>query len=130
MLFTKKNHLIGIDIGSRTIKVAETIQKNEGRTLRNFGMADLPQGAIVEGRVKEAETVADTIKSLTQRLKIKEDNVATSIAGYSVIIKKIVVGNMSDEELHENIQYEAEQYIPFDVQDVNIDFQILGAHEI
>ena len=129
MLFTKKNHLIGVDIGSRTVKVGEALQKEEGWVLRNFGMTDLPQGAIVEGRIKEPETVAEAIKGLTQKLKIKETNVATSISGYSVIIKKIVVGNMSDEELHENIQYEAEQYIPFDVQDVNIDFQILGTHE-
>lgn len=129
MLFNKKNHLIGLDIGSRTVKVGEAMEKNEGWLLRSFGMANLPQGAIVEGRIKDPQTVADAIKGLTRELKIKESNVATSISGYSVIIKKIVVGNMTDEELHENIQYEAEQYIPFDVQDVHIDFQILGSHE-
>ncbi len=129
MLFTKKNHLIGVDIGSRTIKLGEVLEKKEGWLLKSFGMSDLPQGAIVEGRIKEPETVANTIKELVQRLKIKEQNVAISISGYSVIIKKIVVAKTSDEELSENIQYEAEQYIPFDVEDVNIDFQILGDHE-
>jgi len=129
MLFAKKDHLVGLDIGSRTIKLGEVVEKGEQRILRKFGMANLPRGAIVEGRIKEPEVVADTIKSLARNLNVKEQNVATSISGYSVIIKKIVVAKMVEEELHDNIQYEAEQYIPFDVQDVNIDFYILGDHE-
>jgi type IV pilus assembly protein PilM len=129
MLFAKKDHLVGLDIGSRTIKLGELLDRKGTRALRKFGMVNLPQGAIVEGRIKEPEVVADTIKDLVRGLKVKEQNVATSISGYSVIIKKIVVAKMSDEELIDNIQYEAEQYIPFDVQDVNIDFQILGDHE-
>jgi len=129
MLFRKKDHLIGLDIGSRTIKLGEVLDKKEHRVLRKFGMANLPENAIKEGHIKEPGIVADIIKGLVRDLKIKEQNVATSISGYSVIIKKIVVGKMSEEELHENIQYEAEQYIPFDVQDVNLDFHILGEHE-
>jgi type IV pilus assembly protein PilM len=129
MLFAKKDDLIGLDIGSRTIKLGEVTEKKGQRILKRFGMANLPQNAIVEGRIKEPEIVADTIKGLVADLKTREQNVAISISGYSVIIKKIVVNKMTDEELHENIQYEAEQYIPFDVQDVNIDFHILGDHE-
>lgn len=129
MLFGKKDDLVGLDIGSRTVKLGEVVGKKGQRILKRFGMADLPQNAIVEGRIKEPQVVADTIKRLVADLKTKEQNVAISISGYSVIIKKIVVNKMTDEELHENIQYEAEQYIPFDVQDVNIDFHILGDHE-
>lgn len=129
MLFGKKDNLMGLDIGSRTIKIAEIIEKKGQKTLKCFGMADLPQDAIVEGRIKEPKVVADTIRGLVSSVDAREQNVATSIAGYSVIIKKIVVNKMSEEELHENIQYEAEQYIPFDVEDVNIDFHILGDHE-
>ena len=126
MLFGKKDHLIGLDIGSRTIKLGEVHEKKDQRVLKKFGMANLPETAIVEGRIKEPDVVADTIKKLAADLKIKEPNVATSISGYSVIIKKIVVGKMTDEELHENIQFEAEQYIPYDIDDMNIDFQIIG----
>jgi len=129
MLFGKKDNLIGLDIGSRTVKLGEVVEKKGQRILRRFGMANLPQNAIVEGRIKEPEVVADIIKGLVADTKTKEQNVAISISGYSVIIKKIVVNKMTDEELHDNIQYEAEQYIPFDVQDVNIDFHILGDHE-
>lgn len=129
MIFAKKVHLIGLDVGSRTIKLGEVAEKKGYRILKKFGMANLPQGAIVEGRIMEPEVVADKIKGLVRDLAIREHNVAISIAGYSVIIKKIVVAKMSDEELQDSIQYEAEQYIPFDVEDVNIDFQILGDHE-
>jgi len=129
MFFDKKDDLIGLDIGSRTIKLGEVVQTKKDRILQKFGMADLPRGAIVEGRIKEPAAVADTIKALVKDLKVKEQNVATSVAGYSVIIKTITVGKVSEEELHDSIQYEAEQYIPFDVEDVNIDFHVIGDHE-
>ena len=129
MIFEKKETLIGLDIGSRTIKLAEVLQTKKDRILQRFGMADLPRDAIVEGRIKEPTIVSDTIKGLINDLKVKERNVATSVAGYSVIIKRITVGKVTEEELHDNIQFEAEQYIPFDVQDVNIDFHIIGEHE-
>ena len=130
MVFAKKDHLIGLDIGSRTIKLGEVQQTKKGRTLEKFGMADLPQNAILEGRIKEPALVADAIKALVTDLKVSEQNVATSVAGYSVIIKRITVGKMTDEELHDNIQYEAEQYIPFDLDDVNIDFHIIGESDL
>jgi type IV pilus assembly protein PilM len=130
MVFAKKDHLIGLDIGSRTIKLAEVQQTKRGRTLEKFGMVDLPQNAILEGRIKEPAVVADAIKGLVTDLKVSVQNVATSVAGYSVIIKRITVGKMTDEELHENIQYEAEQYIPFDLEDVNIDFHIIGESDL
>jgi type IV pilus assembly protein PilM len=129
MALKKKDHLIGLDIGSRTIKVGEVLEKKGQRTLIKLAVANLPLGAIVEGRIRQPEVVADTIKALVRKEKIRTDNVATSISGYSVIIEKIVVGAMSDEDLNDRIQYEAEQYIPFDVEDVNIDFEILGDHE-
>jgi len=129
MVFASKDHLIGLDIGSRTIKLGEVVQKKGRRILKKFGMANLPQGAIVEGRIKEPEVVTEAIKGLVSNLKVGEKSVATSIAGYSVIIKKIVMRKMSDEELQGIIQSAAEQYVPFDIKEVNIDFHILGDHE-
>lgn len=129
MIFAKKEDLIGLDVGSRTIKLGQIVQTKKDRVLQRFGMTDLPKDAIVEGRIKEPTVVADTIKGLVSDLKVKEQNVATSVAGYSVIIKRITVGKMTEEELQEGIQFEAEQYIPFDVQDVNIDFHIIGENE-
>jgi type IV pilus assembly protein PilM len=129
MILGKKDHLVGLDIGSRSIKLGEVVHGKKGPVLQKFGMVDVPQGAILEGRIKDPTLVADTIKGLVKELNISEQNVATSVAGYSVIIKRITVGKMTEEELEDSIQYEAEQYIPFDVQDVHIDFHIIGEHE-
>ncbi len=128
MWFTKKDHLVGLDIGSRTIKVAEikNLKKDEKPWLKKFGTIDIPHGAIEEGSVKRPEEVADAIKQLFKAYNIRESNVAVSVGGYSLIVKKINVQSMTEDQLQETIQFEAEQYIPFDIKDVNLDFQILG----
>ncbi len=125
----KKNQLIGIDIGSHSIKIAEIEDSKKGMILKNFGMIGLPQESVVEGSIKEMEIVSAALKNLIKNLKIKNKNVATSISGYSVIVKQITIPEKGDEDLEESIQSEAEQYIPFDINDVNLDFQILPTEE-
>lgn len=129
MLFGKKDRLVGLDIGSRTIKAAEIFDGKKGQTLEKFGMIDIAPGLIEDGAIKDPESVSDTIRQLFKTYNIKEHNVAVSIGGYSVIVKKINVQTMSEDKLQETIQFEAEQYIPFDISDVNLDFQILGENE-
>jgi type IV pilus assembly protein PilM len=129
MLFGEKNHLVGLDIGSRTIKAAEIVETKKGFSLKKFGTIDIEPGAIEEGTVKDPEEVADSIKQLFKSFNFKEQNVAISIGGYSVIVKKINVPNMPEKQLQETIHFEAEQYIPFDISDVNLDFQIIGENE-
>jgi type IV pilus assembly protein PilM len=129
MLFGKKDKLVGLDIGSRTIKAAEIADSPKGRMLKRFGMIDLTPGLIEDGTINEPEEVAEKIKELFKTYNIHEKNVAVSIGGYSVIVKKINVQTMAEDQLQETIHYEAEQYIPFDISDVNIDFQILGPNE-
>ncbi len=129
MIFGKKDHLVGLDIGSRSIKAAEIAESKRGRTLKRFGIADIPHGAIEEGTINDPEAVAESIQQLFKNYNIKENNVAVSIGGYSVIVKKINVQTMAEEQLQETIHFEAEQYIPFDISDVNLDFQILGENE-
>jgi type IV pilus assembly protein PilM len=128
-MFGKKDHLIGLDIGSRSIKAAEIVETKHGRTLKRFGIMDIAQGAIEEGTINDPEKVAESIQQLFKSYNIKESNVAVSIGGYSVIVKKINVQTMAEEQLQETIHFEAEQYIPFDISDVNLDFQILGENE-
>ena len=129
MVFRRKDHLVGLDIGSRTIKASEIIETKKGRNLDKFGMIDIESGLIEDGSIKNPEVVAGAIRQLYQTHKIREHNVAISIGGYSVIVKKINVQTMSEDQLHESIHFEAEQYIPFDISDVNLDFQILGENE-
>jgi len=129
MLFGKKNQLIGLDIGSRAIKVAEVHEGKKGWLLKKFGIQEIPAKAIEEGAIKDPEKVAQSIRALLNEHKIKESNTALSIGGYSVIVKRINVQTMTEEQLQETIHLEAEQYIPFDISDVNLDFQILGKNE-
>jgi len=121
-----KNQLVGLDIGSHSIKLVEIDDSKKGMILKNFGIIGLPQNAIIEGSIKEMEIVSSAIKNLYQNLKIKNKNVATSISGYSVIVKKISINKREETELESSIQEEAEQYIPFDISDVNLDYEILG----
>lgn len=129
MGFGNKKNLIGLDIGSSTIKVAEIADSKNGPSLKKFGMMDMPYGAIEEGIIKDPEEVAEAIRQLFHTFNIKLQNVAISIGGYSVVVKKINVQTMSEEALQSTIHFEAEQYIPFDISDVNLDFQILGESE-
>jgi type IV pilus assembly protein PilM len=121
----KKNQLVGLDIGSHAIKLVEIEDTKKGRILKNFGIIGLPQDAIVEGAIKEMEIVSSAIKTLYKNMKIKNKNVVTSISGYSVIVKKISIQKRGEAELDASIQDEAEQYIPFDINDVNLDYEIL-----
>jgi len=125
----KKNQLVGLDIGSHAIKLVEIEDTKKGRILKNFGIIGLPQDAIVEGAIKEMEIVSSAIKTLYKNLKIKNKNVVTSISGYSVIVKKISIQKRGEAELDASIQDEAEQYIPFDINDVNLDYEILSLPE-
>jgi type IV pilus assembly protein PilM len=125
----KKNQQVGLDIGSHAIKLVEIEDTKKGRNLKNFGIIGLPQDAIVEGAIKEMEIVSSAIKTLYKNLRIKNKNVVTSISGYSVIVKKISIQKRGEAELDASIQDEAEQYIPFDINDVNLDYEILSLPE-
>ncbi len=129
MVFGKKDNLVGLDIGSRSVKAAQIVDSKRGPMLKHFGIMDIAHGAIEEGTINDPESVAQTIQQLFKSYNIKESNVAVSIGGYSVIVKKINVQTMAEEQLQETIHFEAEQYIPFDISDVNLDFQILGENE-
>jgi type IV pilus assembly protein PilM len=130
MIFGKKDHLVGLDIGSSFIKVAELKVTGKGIALHKFGMARIAQGTISEGRIIDMEGLAGEIRRLFKSQKIREKNVAISTGGHSVVIKTINISNRSEKQLHDTIYAEAEQYIPYDIDDVNIDYQILGESEI
>jgi type IV pilus assembly protein PilM len=123
-LFSKQE-LLGLDIGSNSIKAVELDWRKKTPRLKHFGMIHLPPEAIVDGAFMDSASIVDSIRSLIDGLKVKTKNVAVSICGHPVYIKTINVPSMSKEQLEESIKWEAEQQIPFDIDDVNIDFQIL-----
>ncbi|MGC1402055.1 MAG: type IV pilus assembly protein PilM [Thermodesulfobacteriota bacterium] len=122
----KKNNYIGIDIGSHSIKVCLLSQRQKEIFLDSFGLANLPPSSIVNGTIKEPQLIAKTLQALLLHLRIKSKKIVFAISGYSVIIKKINLPVISEKELAQVIEYEAQQHIPFDVREVNLDFQVLG----
>ena len=131
MFWAKSKNLVGLDIGSSAVKVVELkpLSKGRGYELINIGIESIPPECIVDGSIMDAGMVIDAIQRLWDENKIKNQNVATSVSGNAVIIKRITVSAMSDEELAGSIQWEAEQYIPFDIADVNLSYQILEGVE-
>lgn len=126
MLFNKKGHLVGLDIGSSVIKVAEVKPSSKEVALSKFGMTPIPPGLIEEGQIMEMDELARIIRTLFKTHKIKSKNVAISTGGSSVVVKTISVPSVSEKALLESIRFEAEQYIPYDIDDMNVDFQIMG----
>jgi len=124
LIFGKKDS-IGLDIGSSTIKLAELKETKRGYQLKNIGEALLPPEAIVNKVITNREAVSEALYTLIEDLRIKTKNVAISISGHSVIIKKVSLPKMTEKELREAIPWELEQYIPQSIEDVNYDFQIL-----
>ncbi|MGZ3536549.1 MAG: type IV pilus assembly protein PilM [Thermodesulfobacteriota bacterium] len=127
MFLSKKKDVIGLDIGCSSIKLVELREDKKGYKLQNLAISPLPPEAIVDGALMDSVTIIDTIRDVIANAKTKTKDVVTSVSGHSVIVKKISLPFMTEAELEESIQWEAERYIPFDINDVNIDFQIFGA---
>ncbi len=117
---------LGLDLGSSVVKMIQLRETKRGLTLEQFATAPLPPDTIVDGAFMNPAAVIDTVKGLIQQYKFKSKQAAISLNGHSVIIKKISLPAMSQEELQESIQWEAEQYIPFDIKDVNLDVEVLS----
>jgi len=121
---------LGLDIGSTGVKLIQLKEQRRrgqvGYALQSFGMKPLPPEAIVDGALMNSTAIVQAMQELISELRVKQKEVAIGVSGHSVIIKKISMPRMTQEELEESIQWEAEQYIPFDVKDVNIDTQILN----
>jgi type IV pilus assembly protein PilM len=126
MIFQSKKDVVGIDIGSSSVKMVHLKEAKGSYQLVSLGMALLPSEAIVDNAIMDSSSIVDVIKGLVESHKVKTKNVATSISGHSVIIRKIQLPIMTEEEMDASIQWEAEQYIPFEISEVNLDFQILG----
>lgn len=128
MIFGGSKHVVGLDIGSSAVKAIQlTGQKGDQYKVVGIGVEPLPPETIVDGAIISKLPVADAINKIYAENKLTRKKVATAISGNAVIVKKIMVRVPAEEDIAEAIRFEAEQYIPFDVADVNIDFQILSS---
>ena len=121
----KAQNAIGLDIGSSSIKLVQIKKTRRGLSLENFAMAPLPPDTIEDGLFLNRTAIIEMIRELIELNKIRARDVALSVGGHSIIVKKINLPAMTDAELEESIRWEAAQYIPFDLVDVYLDYQIL-----
>jgi len=122
--FGKGKQLIGLDIGTSAVKAVVLKDHYKTFQLQALGIEPLPPEVIVDGAVMDSAIVIEAIQKILGTQKIRLKNAAISVSGHAVIVKKITLPKMSQEELSDSIHWEAEQYIPFDIEDVNIDFHI------
>jgi type IV pilus assembly protein PilM len=121
----KSKAVVGLDIGSSAVKAVELKPAGKGFRVGAFGIEPVPPDSIVDGAIIDGTAVAEAIRRLFENKAFKTKEVAASLSGNAVIVKKITLPVMTEAELSESIYWEAEQYIPFDIQDVNLDYQIL-----
>jgi type IV pilus assembly protein PilM len=123
--FSKNRQVVGLDIGSSAVKAVEL--KLAGKTFKvtAFASEPVPPDSIVDGSIIDGGAVAGAIQRLFHNKSFKGKEVVASLSGNAVIVKKINLPVMTGAELAESIYWEAEQYIPFDIQDVHLDYQVL-----
>jgi len=118
--------IVGLDIGSSSIKAIELRKVKGSIEVAHVGFEPLASDIVVDSMIVDSGSVSNAISKLFTESEMKTRAVATSVSGHSVIVKRISVPTMSDSELADHIQTEAVQHIPFDIADVNIDYQILS----
>ena len=116
---------MGLDIGSSAVKAVELRTNGDSYKVAAVGSEPIPPDSIVDGAIIDSGVVSDAIRRVFENNKIRTKDVVASLSGNAVIVKKITLPLMSETELGESIYWEAEQYIPFDIQDVNLDYQVL-----
>lgn len=126
-LFGKKSKpLVGLDIGSSAVKAVELSKSKKRYQLTGFAFEALGPDSVVDGAIMDAPVVAGAIKKILTAGKFKPMGVATGISGHSVIVKRVVVPAATPDEVETSIQMDIEQYIPFEIAEVNMDYQVIG----
>jgi type IV pilus assembly protein PilM len=124
MLGEGKN-LVGVDIGASAIKVVQLKESRKKLQVVRYGFAPLPPQAIIDGHVMNSSAVVESLLRIFHDHKISQKDVAIGVYGQSVIVRKITVPMMTNDELEEQIGWEAEQHIPFDIKVMSIDYEVL-----
>lgn len=124
-----KRSMVGVDVGSSSVKAVELQGKGGDFQLVSLGFESLPSDSVVDGQIMELNAVSNAIGSIFNEHKITTPRVAAGVNGHSVIVKNIVLPQMGDDELQESFAWHAEEHIPFDIADVNLDFHVTGRTE-
>ena len=120
-----KKSMVGVDIGSSSVKAVELQGRGKDLQLLSLGFEALEADSVVDGQIIELNAVSNAISNIFNEHKIKTTQVAAGVNGHSVIVKNIVLPQMSDGELQESFAWHAEEHIPFDISDVNLDYHVM-----
>ncbi len=129
-LQTKTPPLIGVDISASSVKMVELSQSSNGAgyIVERYAIEALPKDAVSDGNINNLDALAETLQHAWKRLGTKIKNVSVALPAAAVITKKILLpAGMRDEDLEYQVESEANQYIPFALDEVNLDFQVLGS---
>ena len=126
MFGRRAKSLVGLDLGSSAVKAVELKQVGTGYKVVTYGSEPIPPASIVDGTIVDTPAVVAAVKRLFDHRRIKTKEVAASLSGNAVIVKKISLPLMTEAQLADSIYWEAEPYIPFRLQDVNLDYQIFA----
>jgi len=122
-----KKQSVGLDIGSNSLKAVELRPNGkDAYSLAAYGFEEISPEWIVDGALVESGPIANAIERIFTNQHIHNNRVVTSISGHSVIVKKISIHSRDEENLAESVWWEAGQHLPFDIDDVNFDFQVIG----
>ncbi len=126
-LSKKNTSLLGLDISSTSVKLLELSLQGERYRVESYGVEPLPQNAVVEKNIADVEGVGEAIIRLIAKAKPKTKNVAVAVSGSAVITKTIEMdADLSDDERESQIRLEADQYIPYPLEEISLDFEVIG----
>jgi type IV pilus assembly protein PilM len=130
MPFRQKQQIVGLDIGSAVIKAVELTPLKRGHTLSQYGHLELPTGTIEQGAVANMAHLSDALSELFQRYDFKTRQVALALNSQTVVKETIALEKSADDYLYERVLLESEHHIPFGLEEVNIDFHVIGDHPV
>jgi type IV pilus assembly protein PilM len=130
LLNSNKTNLLGLDISSTSVKLLELVQDGDKYRVQSLAVEPLPDNAVVDKNIQDIEAVGETIQKAVKRSGTKLKNAAVAVAGSAVITKVIPMpAGLNDAELEAQIEMEADQYIPYPLEEINLDFEIIGESE-
>jgi type IV pilus assembly protein PilM len=122
----KKAATFGLDIGSSSVKLVELAPGRAAHSLKSFAMVDLPREAITEGAIRQPGVVTDAVRECVQKAGVTSASAVISVSGRDSIVKRVPLPKVSPKELADAIYLEAEHHIPFAIDDVFLDYQVMG----
>jgi type IV pilus assembly protein PilM len=127
LLSRKKPVILGLDISSTSVKLLELEQNGDNYIVKSLAVEPLPDNAVVEKNFQDVSAIGETIQKAVKRSGTKAKMAAVAVAGSAVITKIInMPANLSESELEQQIQLEADQYIPYPLEEINLDFEVIG----